>query len=89
MSDYQLLSNIVGYVDAMAAKEVLAENGTDFTEKKGLSGALSMPCIPKRLTLRVVGIKRKPSTTVTIRLQSEDGQNLPPFQAGQYINLFA
>ena len=88
MSDYQLLSNIVGYVDAMAAKEVLAENGTDFTEKKGAVRRVIHALHPKRLTLRVVGIKRETSTTVTIRLQSEDGQNLPPFQAGQYINLF-
>lgn len=88
MSDYELLSNIVGYVDAVAAKAELEKAGTDFSEEKGKVGQIINALHPKRLHLSVTDIRTETATTNTIRLQAVDGRELPPFQAGQYINLF-
>jgi len=43
---------------------------------------------PKKLELRVSEIIRETPSTKTLRLVSTKGAFLPPFQAGQYINLF-
>ena len=43
---------------------------------------------PKALNLRVSEIRPETDSTTTLRLVSDNGQPLPPFQAGQYINLF-
>ncbi|MFD5426805.1 2Fe-2S iron-sulfur cluster-binding protein [Streptomyces sp. NPDC127084] len=44
---------------------------------------------PKRLRLVVGGIRVETASTRTFRLRREDGQPLPPFLAGQYVNVFA
>ena len=88
MSDSTLLSNIVGYVDAMASKEKLEQNGTDFSEKKGAVKKVINSLHPKRIKLKVVASKQETATTDTIRVEAVDGGVLPPFQAGQYINIF-
>ncbi|MFD9464582.1 FAD-binding oxidoreductase [Streptomyces sp. NPDC060027] len=43
---------------------------------------------PKRLTLTVAEVITETATTRTFRLQRSGGGNLPPFLAGQYINVF-
>lgn len=43
---------------------------------------------PKRLRLVVDEIRIETVSTRTFRLRHEDGQPLPPFLAGQYINVF-
>jgi len=42
---------------------------------------------PRRMTLRVVEIIQATPTTKTFRLERTDGP-LPPFRAGQYVNVF-
>ena len=42
---------------------------------------------PKRLRLRVSEIRRETTSASTLRLVAREGE-LPPFLAGQYINLF-
>lgn len=88
MSNSNLLSNLVGFVDAMAAKTELEKNGTDFREQKGAVQNVINMLHPKRLELKVAHIKRETETTDTLRLEKVDGGLLPPFQAGQYINIF-
>ncbi|MFD7611814.1 2Fe-2S iron-sulfur cluster-binding protein [Streptomyces sp. NPDC059828] len=43
---------------------------------------------PRRLRLVVDEIRIETSSTRTFRLRREDGQPLPPFLAGQYVNVF-
>lgn len=88
MSDRQLLSNIVGYVDAMAAKEALAATGTDFKESKWTVRSNVNKLHPKRLHLKVANIVEETESAKTIRLEPVADAELPPFQAGQYINVF-
>lgn len=42
---------------------------------------------PKRMTLRLIGYKDETSDTRTFRFERTDAP-LPPFRAGQYVNLF-
>lgn len=43
---------------------------------------------PKRLTLTVTEVIDETATTKTFRLRRPDGADLPPFLAGQYVNVF-
>ncbi|MCH2159829.1 MAG: FAD-binding oxidoreductase [Oleiphilaceae bacterium] len=83
----QLLSNLVGYVES---RELIAERekiGSDFSEDKGKNTAEIAKLHPKRLNLEVTEIFQETPSTKTFRVRSARGA-LPPFQAGQYINLF-
>lgn len=44
---------------------------------------------PKRLNLTVEKVIDETATTKTFRLRRPDGQDLPPFLAGQYVSVFA
>ena len=87
MPDNNILNAVVGYQEAVKAKEKLEQSGTDFSEQKGDVGNTIAKLHPKRLTLEVSKIIKETESTKTFRLISTAGQ-LPPFQAGQYINLF-
>ncbi|PCI52753.1 MAG: flavodoxin reductase [Alphaproteobacteria bacterium] len=86
MSD-DVLSVIEGYDQALLDKAKLAAKGTDFTERKGEVAAIIGHLHPKRLSLRVIKVIEETVSTKTLRLEAVGGY-LPPFQAGQYINLF-
>ncbi|MVU77680.1 2Fe-2S iron-sulfur cluster binding domain-containing protein [Nocardia sp. ET3-3] len=43
---------------------------------------------PKRLSLRVEAVVEETPSARTFRLRRRDGAGLPPFLAGQYVNLF-
>ncbi len=43
---------------------------------------------PSRLILEVVGVVEETATTATIRMAGVDRPTLPPFLAGQYVNVF-
>ncbi len=88
MSEQNAMNLIAGYAEAAAAKLVLEQNGSDFYEVRGEVGSTVVQLHPKRLVLQVVEIIEDTPTTKTLRLVAVDGQALPPFQAGQYINLF-
>jgi len=84
-----VLNAVVGYQEAVKVKSELAENGSDFTERKWETGNTIAKLHPKRLSLKVSEIIEDTATTKTFRLVSTvEAQKLPPFQAGQYINLF-
>lgn len=87
-ADNNVLHSIAGYREALANKERLEATGTDFQEQRGLVRRTVDGIHPKRLRLRVAEIQVDTRTTKTLRMVAADGRRLPPFQAGQYVNLF-
>ena len=61
--------------------------GDDFTDMRGSVKATVDLYHPKQIVLRVSEIIDETPTTKTLRVVSESGY-LPPFQAGQYVNVF-
>jgi ferredoxin-NADP reductase len=59
----------------------------DYESQRGNVARIIDRLHPSRLQLKVSEIRQETATTKTIRLVSP-GRRLPPFQAGQYINLF-
>lgn len=88
MSEQNLLNAIAGFREAWQAKEALEQSGTDFHEVKGEVAGTVVQLHPKRLELEVAQVIDETATTKTLRLVTADRSVLPPFQAGQYINLF-
>lgn len=86
-----VMNMVVGYQEAVKVKADLAETGTDFSDQKWATANTIKKLHPKRLSLIVSEIIEETESTKTFRLiksaQGKD-QKLPPFQAGQYINLF-
>ena len=78
---------VVGYKEIRKEIEVLSKYGDDFTEQRGEVNATVDLYHPKVLNLRVSEIIEETPLTRTLRMVSETGY-LPPFQAGQYVNLF-
>jgi glycine betaine catabolism B len=76
------------------ATEIRAEvarreaSGTDFSDRRGATAATVDGYHPKRLELVVATVLAETATTSTFRLRRADGGALPPFLAGQYVNLF-
>lgn len=88
MSDYNLLNAVAGFSEALQAKKELERSGTDFTQAQGEVRRTVAQLHPKRLALRVAAVIDETPSTKTLRMVAEDGSELPPFQAGQYVNLF-
>ena len=88
MSDTShLLKHLVGYVESRERIAEREKTGSDFSEDKGKNSAQIAKLHPKRLQLEVAEVTQETPSTKTFRLKSTHGE-LPPFQAGQYINLF-
>ncbi len=88
MSEQSPMHLIAGYTEALATKMALEHSGSDFYEVRGEVASTVVQLHPKRLALEVLEIIDDTPSTRTLRLQAADRQVLPPFQAGQYINLF-
>jgi ferredoxin-NADP reductase len=82
-----VLHAVEGYHQALEHKAQLEHEGTDYTEQRGKVASTIAKLHPKRLSLEVAEIIEDTPSTKTLRLVSL-GLPLPPFQAGQYINLF-
>ena len=78
---------IEGYAEIRREIEVLKKYGFDYTSYKGKVGQVLNLLHPKRIRLQVSEIREETKTAKSFRLVSPNGY-LPPFQAGQYINLF-
>jgi ferredoxin-NADP reductase len=87
-SSQSVFKQIVGYQEALSHQEQLALQGSNFSEDKGKVANSIAKLHPKRLQLKVIEIIEDTPSTKTLRVASIDGSLLPPFQAGQYINLF-
>lgn len=86
MSD--ILNAVAGYKEAQIARDELVRTGTDFREIKGQVEETISHLHPKRIALKVADIIEESPSTRTLRMVPAAGGMLPPFQAGQYINLF-
>jgi len=85
--DKNVLNTVIGYQEAVKVKQELEKTGSDFTDQKWATANTVAKLHPKRLTLEVSELIEDTATTKTFRLVTT-GSELPPFQAGQYINLF-
>lgn len=82
-----ILHAVNGYQDALEHQRELLKTGTDYNEQNGKVANTIASLHPKRLQLVVSEVIDDTQSTKTLRFKSENGF-LPPFQAGQYINLF-
>ncbi len=82
-----VLKDIEGYQDIRHDIEILKKYGTDYTSQKGVVERIIEGLHPKRIRIRVSEIWQETKSTKTLRFVAKDGF-LPPFQAGQYINIF-
>jgi len=85
MSDFR--TNLPGYQEIKQEIEACRKYGIGYSTDRGKTARLVERLHPRRLKLRVSEIITKTPTADTFRLVARDGY-LPPFQAGQYINLF-
>jgi len=87
MTNRDFRQEIEGYQDIASEIAILEKYAVERISERGLVDRVIGRLHPKRLNLRISEIHRETASTVTLRLVSTDG-HLPPFQAGQYINLF-
>jgi len=78
---------IEGYAEIRGEIEVLRRYGFDYSSHKGRVDQVLNLLHPKKIRLQVSEIREETQTAKSFRLVSPDAY-LPPFQAGQYINLF-
>ncbi len=83
----EVIQQLDGYEDMIKEIEIARKYGSDFTSEKGAVAAYINRLHPARLNLRVSDIFDETASTKTLRLIAVE-QELPPFQAGQYIALF-
>lgn len=83
-----VLSRVVGYQEVVDSQKALIKTGSDYSEHKGHVANTIAKLHPKRLSLKVTGIVENTPSTKTLRVAAIDGRVLPPFLAGQYINIF-
>lgn len=67
---------------------MLKKNGRDYSVERGKTTRIIDRLHPKKLDLVLSEIVERTSEAKTLRFVSKDGY-LPPFEAGQYINIFA
>lgn len=82
-----IFKKIENYDEMLKDTAVLERYGFDYQSRKGEVERIIDELHPKRLNLIVSEIRQETPSTKSFRLTSADGY-LPPFQAGQYINLF-
>ncbi len=85
--DNNIKEQIEGYKELVRENEVLRKHSIDRTLYRGQVAQIVNRLHPKELQLQISEIRQETETTKTLRLVSKDG-HLPPFLAGQYINLF-
>jgi ferredoxin-NADP reductase len=78
---------IEGYAEIQKEIEILQKYPFDYTSLKGRVPHVLNFLHPKKIRLQVSEIREETKTAKSFRLVSSD-RYLPPFQAGQYINLF-
>jgi NAD(P)H-flavin reductase len=82
-----VLKDIEGYTRITEEIRTLRKYGSDFTDRKGEVERMIAMLHPKTVPLVVSEIVTETTSTRTFRLTARGG-HLPPFQAGQYINVF-
>ena len=88
MTKQNIIQKIDGYNEIIRESAVLEKYGFDYQAKKGEVRNITDSLHPAKIDLTVSEIVQETASAKSIRLVSESGL-LPPFQAGQYINVFA
>jgi glycine betaine catabolism B len=86
MSLKDVMKDIEGYQEILDEIEVLNKYGIDYTVQRGQARQVLDLIHPRKLDLAVSEIIAETGSTKTLRLVPAKGY-LPPFQAGQYLNL--
>jgi len=87
MSTQAIKTQIEGYSEIQREIQVLRKYTVDRSAGRGEVARIINQLHPKTLNLKISQIRKETSSATTFRLISQD-LYLPPFQAGQYINLF-
>jgi glycine betaine catabolism B len=87
MAKKEIIQQIEGYQDLLRESLVLEKYGFDYETQKGEVKTRIDMLHPTRLELTVSETKWETASTKSIKFVSGNGA-LPPFQAGQYINIF-
>lgn len=82
----ELIQGFDGYNEIINEIQACRKYGIDFSLDKGSVEACIRRFHPARMRLKVADILEETDSAGTLRLVSMD-QDLPPFQAGQYISL--
>jgi len=83
----EIMQRVSGYNEIVAENAILEKYGFDYSTKKGEVRSLIDTLHPQKLDLTVSEIVQETASAKCIKLVSEDSCH-PPFQAGQYINVF-
>ena len=84
--DKKICSLIKGYAEIEKEIGILRQYGASYVSQKGVWREVVERLHPKRLQFRVSEIRKEVDSVSTLRLVAV-GRHLPPFQAGQYINV--
>lgn len=87
MTNRDFREDIEGYKDLKEEISVLQKYALERTWERGLVNRVIERLHPKRLDLVVSEVREETASAKTLRMVSPGGY-LPPFQAGQYLNLF-
>lgn len=87
MAKKDIVQKIDGYDEIIRETAVLEKYGFDYQAKRGEVRSIIDALHPARLDLTVSEIVQETASAKSIKLVSEDDCQ-PPFQAGQYINVF-
>ena len=87
MAKKDIIRKISGYDEIIKENAILEKYGFDYQAKRGEIKSIIDALHPQGLDLTVAEVTQETATAKSIKLVSADGF-MPPFQAGQYINLF-
>ncbi len=87
MTQEEIARQIEGYEDILKESAILEKYGFDYQTKKGEVKIMVDALHPSRLDLTISEINQETRSAKSIKLVGESGY-LPPFQAGQYLNVF-
>lgn len=82
-----IISSMVNGPQVLADRAIMRRNGRDYRMDRYQTRAKVNQLHPQSLRLRLTEIRGENDIAKTFRLVSVDGY-LPPFEAGQYLNLF-
>ncbi len=83
----EISEKIEGYAEIINEIDVLRKYPVDRSAERGQVEEIINRLHPKTLNLRLSEIRQETLSTTSLRFVSVDGY-LPPFQAGQYVNIF-
>lgn len=87
MTKEEIAKQIEGYEDIQKESAILEKYGYDYQTKRGEVKRIVDALHPATLDLTVSEIHQETTSAKSIKLSCASGY-LPPFQAGQYINVF-